>query len=64
MFVAQLIAPGQGSWVYKYTTEVKLAVANAQYDLETKISADVNIKSAGDCDYLVQVNRISRVYLR
>jgi hypothetical protein len=42
--------------VYKYTTEVKLSVANGQYDLKTEITSDVNIKSLGDCNYAVQVN--------
>jgi hypothetical protein len=55
-FVAQLIAPGQGSLVYKYKTEVKLSVANGQYDLQNQITADVHIKSLGDCNYALQVN--------
>lgn len=61
--LAQLIVPGQGSWLYKYTTEVKLSVANAEIDLTTKISADVNIRSLNDCDYLVQVNILSSARL-
>jgi hypothetical protein len=55
-FVAQLIAPGQGSLVYKYKTEVKLSVANGQYDLQNQITADVNINSLRDCNYALQVN--------
>ena len=49
------MAPGQGSLVYKYKTEVKLSVANGQYDLKNEISADVNIKSLADCNYALQV---------
>jgi hypothetical protein len=55
VFLAQLIAPGQGSLLYKYKTEVKLSVANGQYDLKTEITADVNIKALGNCDYALQV---------
>jgi len=54
-FLAQLVAPGQGSLVYKYKTEVKLSVANGQYDLKNEITADVNIKSLGHCNYALQV---------
>ena len=53
--LAQLVAPGQGSLLYKYKTEVKLSVANGQYDLKTEITADVNIKPLGNCDYALQV---------
>jgi hypothetical protein len=49
------VAPGQGSVVYKYKTEVKLSVANGQYDLKNEITADVHIKSLGDCNYALQV---------
>lgn len=49
------MAPGQGSLVYKYKTEVKLSVANGQYDLKNEISADVHIKSLGECNYALQV---------
>ncbi|CAF0806671.1 unnamed protein product [Adineta ricciae] len=55
---AQLIAPGQGSLVYKYKTEVKLSVANAQFDLKNEITADVHIRSLGDCNYAVQLRNI------
>jgi len=41
--------------VYKYKTEVKLSVANGQYDLKNEITADVNIKSLGHCNYALQV---------
>ena len=34
---------------------MKLSVANGQYDLANEITADVNIKSLGDCNYAVQV---------
>jgi hypothetical protein len=54
-FLAQLVAPGQGSLVYKYKTEVKLSVANGQYDLKNEITADVHIKSLTDCNYALQV---------
>jgi hypothetical protein len=50
-----LVVPGQGSLLYKYKTEVKLSVANGQYDLKTEITADVNIKALGNCDYALQV---------
>ena len=53
--IAQLVAPGQGSLVYKYTTEVKLSVAHGQFDLKNDISADVHIKNLGDCNYALQV---------
>jgi len=55
-FLAQLVAPGQGSLVYKYTTEVKLSVANSQFDLKSEISADVNIRGLGECNYALQVS--------
>lgn len=55
LLIAQLVAPGQGSLVYKYKTEVKLSVANGQYDLKNEISADVHIKSLGECNYALQV---------
>ncbi len=55
-FLAQLVVPGQGSLLYKYRTEVKLSVANGQYDLKTEITADVNIKGVGNCDYALQVS--------
>ncbi|UJR15532.1 hypothetical protein I4U23_002471 [Adineta vaga] len=55
---AQLIAPGQSSLVYKYKTEVKLSVANAQFDLKNQITADVHIRSLGDCNYAVQLRNI------
>ena len=58
VYSAQLIAPGQGSLVYKYKTEVKLSVANAQFDLKNEITADVHIRSLGDCNYAVQVSQI------
>jgi hypothetical protein len=51
-----LVVPGQGSLLYKYRTEVKLSVANGQYDLKTEITADVNIKGVGNCDYALQVS--------
>lgn len=49
------MAPGQASLVYKYKTEVKLSVANAKYDIKNEITADVNIKNLGDCNYALQV---------
>ncbi|CAF1554179.1 unnamed protein product, partial [Rotaria sordida] len=55
---AQLVAPGQGSLVYKYTTEVKLSVVNGQYDLKNEITADVHIKSLGDCNYALQLRNV------
>ncbi len=55
-FLAQLIVPGQGSLIYKYKTEVKLSVANGQFDLKTEITSDVHIKGLGDCNYALQVN--------
>jgi len=55
-FLAQLIVPGQGSLIYKYKTEVKLSVANGQFDLTTEITSDVHIKGLGDCTYVLQVN--------
>ena len=55
---AQLIAPGQGSLVYAYTTEVKLSVVNGQYDLKNEINADVHIKSLGDCNYALQLRNV------
>ncbi len=51
-----MVVPGQGSLLYKYKTEVKLSVANGQYDLKTEITADVNIKGVGNCDYALQVS--------
>ncbi len=56
IFLAQLVVPGQGSLLYKYKTEVKLSVANGQYDLKTEITGDVNIKGVGNCDYALQVS--------
>jgi hypothetical protein len=53
--LAQLVAPGRASLVYKYKTEVKLSVAHGQYDLQNEITADVNIENLGDCNYAVQV---------
>ncbi|CAF3766588.1 unnamed protein product [Rotaria sp. Silwood1] len=55
---AQLVAPGQGSLVYTYKTEVKLSVVNGQYDLKTEITADVHIKSLGDCNYALQLRNV------
>ncbi|CAF1431772.1 unnamed protein product, partial [Adineta ricciae] len=55
---AQLVAPGQGSLVYKYKTEVKLSVANGQYDLKNEITADVHIKSLPDCNYALQLRNV------
>ncbi|CAF5165432.1 unnamed protein product, partial [Rotaria magnacalcarata] len=55
---AQLIAPGQDSLVYQYKTEVKLSVANGQYDLKTEITASVEIKSLGDCNYALQLRNV------
>ena len=34
---------------------MKLSVANGQYDLKNQITADVHIKSLGDCNYALQV---------
>ncbi len=34
---------------------MKLSVANGQYDLKNEITADVNIKGLGDCNYALQV---------
>ncbi|CAF0940658.1 unnamed protein product [Rotaria sordida] len=55
---AQLVAPGQAPLVYQYKTEVKLSVANGQFDLETEITANVNIKGLGDCNYAVQLRNV------
>ncbi|CAF4045453.1 unnamed protein product [Rotaria sp. Silwood2] len=55
---AQLIAPGQGSLVYTYKTEVKLSVVNGQFDLKNKITADVHIKSLSDCNYALQLRNV------
>ena len=55
-FEAKLITSGRESLVYQYRTEVKLSVANGQYDLQNEITANVHIKSLGDCNYAIQVN--------
>jgi hypothetical protein len=49
--------------VYKYKTEVKLSVANGQYDLKNEITADVNIKSLGHCNYALQVKFVLQHFL-
>lgn len=56
---AQLVVPGQGSFVYKYKTEVKLSVANSQFDIKSVITAEAHIKSLNDCNYAVQVGWVS-----
>ena len=56
---AQLVVPGQGSFVYKYKTEVKLSVANSQFDIKSVITADAHIKTLNDCNYAVQVEIIT-----
>ena len=60
-FIAQLVAPGQSSLIYKYKTEVKLSVANGEFDLANEITADVHIKNLGDCNYALQVNSQGRL---
>lgn len=55
--LAQLIAPGQSSLAYRYKTEVKLSVANGDFDIKTKVTATVLIKSLGDCKYALQVRK-------
>jgi hypothetical protein len=62
IFLAQLLVPGQGSMVYKYKTEVKLSVANSQYDLKNEITSDVHIKSLGDCNYAIQVKILNILF--
>ncbi|UJR31139.1 hypothetical protein I4U23_018646 [Adineta vaga] len=47
-----------GTLVYKYKTEVKLSVANGQYDLKNEITADVHIKSLSDCNYALQLRNV------
>ena len=53
--LAQLVVPGPNSFVYKYKTEVKLSVANSQFDIKSEISAEAHIKSLSDCNYALQV---------
>ncbi|CAF0741101.1 unnamed protein product [Adineta steineri] len=55
---AHLVASDQGSLVYKYKTEVKLSVANGQYDIKNQITADVHIKNLNDCNYAVQLKNV------
>ena len=57
--LAQLVVPGPGSFVYKYKTEVKLSVANSQFDIKSVINAEAHIKSLNDCNYAVQVREFS-----
>ncbi|CAF4335194.1 unnamed protein product [Adineta steineri] len=53
---AQLLPSGH-SLIYKYKTDAKLSVANAQYDLKNQITADAHIRNLGDCNYAIQLRQ-------
>ncbi|CAF1233028.1 unnamed protein product [Adineta steineri] len=54
---AQLLPSGH-SLIYKYKTDAKLSVANAQYDLKNQITADAHIRNLGDCNYAIQLRNV------